>query len=259
MALLDLRTSNLGQEHVAHAHSHHQLILATCGTTELTIEGIGDRVTGGRGCLIPCAHHHEYQGDGRNRTLVLDVSLAALGDLHDGDGLQRLFDRPRFFPVSSRLNHLAVTLMSQLEQFPALHSEIAALLLRALYLQLEDELPGPPSAFSHGRRASERIDLERLDAWIDRHLADEIRVDQLAARCALSPGHFHALFRDLTGVTPLAHVQRRRLEHARALVRHSGLSLGHIATLVGFRDQGSFSRAYRRQFEMSPSTERRDY
>lgn len=258
MALLDLRASNLGQEHVAHAHSHHQLILATCGSTELEIEGIGGRVTGGRGCLIPCSHHHEYEGDGRNRTLVLDVSLAALGDMRDGEDLQRLFACPRFFPVSTRLNHLAATLMAQLEQFPALHSEIAALLLRALYLQLKDEVPSAASTSSLGRRSGERIDLERLNAWIDRHIADEIRVERLAALCALSPGHFHTLFRDLTGVTPVAHVQQRRLEHARSLVRHSGLSLGHIASLVGFRDQGSFSRAYRRHFETSPSIERRD-
>ncbi|NIC05949.1 AraC family transcriptional regulator [Billgrantia bachuensis] len=254
MSLLDLRASNLGQEHVAHAHTHHQLILATCGVTELDIEGIGDRVTGGRGCLIPCASHHEYEGDGRNRTLVLDVPLAALDGMRDGEDLQRLFERPRFFPVSTRLNHLAVTLMAQLEQFPALHSEIAALLLRALYLQLKDEAP---STAPFGRHASERIDLDSLDVWIDRHLADEIRVDQLAALCALSPGHFHALFRELTDATPLAYVQQRRLEHARALVRHSRLSLGHIASLVGFCDQGSFSRAYRRHFEVSPSSERR--
>ncbi len=103
---------------------------------------------------------------------------------------------------------------------------------------------------------SERLDLARLDAWLDQHLADEIRVEQLAALCALSPGHFHSCFRELTGVTPLAYVQRRRLEHARTLVRHSTLSLGHIAMLVGFRDQGSFSRAYRRYFELSPSSDR---
>ncbi|KAA0013758.1 helix-turn-helix transcriptional regulator [Billgrantia pellis] len=257
MALLELRASNLGREHVAHAHSHHQLILATCGSTELEIEGVGDRVTGGRGCLIPCASHHEYEGDGRNRTLVLDLSLASLSQWHDGDAMQRLFERPRFFDVPTRLNRLAGTLMLQLEQFPALHSEIAALLLRALYLHLEDRGSAAIASLPLAR-LNGRIDLERLNAWIDRHLGDEIHVEQLAALCALSPGHFHALFRDLTSVTPLSYVQRRRLEHARSLIRHSRLSLGHIASLVGFRDPGSFSRAYRRHFEISPSTERRD-
>jgi AraC-like DNA-binding protein len=257
MSLLDLRVLNLGHEHIAHAHTHHQLILATCGSTELEIEGRGNLVTDARGCLIPCASHHEYEGDGHNRTLVLDVSLAALGEMREGEELERLFERPCFFPVSSRLHHLAGTLMAQLDQFPELHSEIAALLLRALYLQLKEERLWGTHSGEPVRRPRERIELGRLNAWIDRHLADDIRVEQLAALCALSPGHFHALFRELTGMTPLSHVQRRRLEHARMLVRHSELSLGHVASLVGFRDQGSFSRAYRRHFAVAPSSERR--
>ncbi|PMR72596.1 AraC family transcriptional regulator [Billgrantia endophytica] len=256
MSLFDLRACTLGHEHIAHAHAHHQLILATCGVTELEIEGHGDRVTGGRGCLIPYAHHHEYEGDGENRTLVLNLPLGALGTLRDGEDMERLFDRPRFFPVPARLNQLAGTLMVQLEQYPALHSEIAALLLRALYLHLEDRTAAADPGFPFARRANERLDLARLNAWIDRHLADDIRVEQLAALCALSPGHFHACFRELTGTTPLAHVQGRRLDHARALIRHGSLSLGHIAALIGFRDQGSFSRAYRRHFDLAPSMER---
>ncbi|MGM0691926.1 MAG: AraC family transcriptional regulator [Pseudomonadota bacterium] len=257
MTSLDLRAATLGQAHVAHAHDHHQLILATCGATELAIEGRGDRITGSRGCLIPCGRHHDYRGDGRNRTFVLDIPATSLPALRDGAAIGRLFERPRFFAVPPRLNRLAASLMQQLEYCPALHSEIAALLLRALYLHLESEpLPaevGMPAAPGF----SERLDLTRLDAWIDHHLADDIRVEQLASLCALSAGHFHACFREMTGMTPLAYVQRRRLDHARTLVTHSGLSLGHIATLVGFRDQGSFSRAYRRQFAVPPSRTRR--
>ncbi len=257
MPLLDLRADNLGQTHVAHAHDHHQLILATCGATELSIEGRGDRITGSRGCLIPCGRHHDYRGDGRNRTFVLDIPATSLPALRDGEAIERLFERPRFFSVPPRLNRLAASLMHQLECCPALHSEIAALLLRALYLHLESQPLSEDTGLAPGPGFSERLDLTRLDAWIDHHLADEIRVEQLAALCALSAGHFHACFRELTGMTPLAYVQRRRLDHARTLVTHSGLSLGHIASLVGFRDQGSFSRAYRRCFEVSPSMARR--
>lgn len=254
MSLLDLRATTLEPEHVAHAHDHHQLILATRGATELSIEGRGERITGARGCLIPCACHHEYRGDGRNRTFVLDIPAATLPGLRDGERIERLFDRPRFFGVPPRLNRLADSLMLQLEACPALHSEIAALLLRALYLHLATDAPAGGASLTEPDEG--RLDLARLDAWIDRHLADEIRVERLAALCALSVGHFHARFRERTGMTPQAYVQRRRLEHARTLVHHSDLSLGHIAALVGFRDQGSFSRAYRRRFEMAPSRER---
>ncbi|WP_372610134.1 AraC family transcriptional regulator [Halomonas sp.] len=255
MSFLDLHARVLGHEHVAHAHDFHQLILATSGVTELDVEGLGERVTASRGCLIPCARHHEYQGDGMNPTLVLDIPLEGLDGLRDGRDIARLFDRPRFFSVPPRLNQLAGSLMVQLEQCPALHSEIAALLLRALYLHLAGE-PLQEAVNARLQPGSNRLDFARLDGWIDRHLADEIRVEQLSGLCALSVGHFHACFRELTGVTPLAYVQCRRLEHARTLVSHSGLSLGQIGSLVGFRDQGSFSRAYRRRFSVSPSAQR---
>ncbi|HAY15894.1 MAG TPA: AraC family transcriptional regulator, partial [Halomonas sp.] len=68
MAQFELHSRNLAPEQVAHSHDFHQLILATCGVTELAMEGQGGRVTARRGCLIPSSRHHEYQGDGSNRT-----------------------------------------------------------------------------------------------------------------------------------------------------------------------------------------------
>ena len=257
MPHLDLRATTLDREHVDHAHDFHQLILATCGVTELAMEGRGERITASRGCLIPAARHHEYLGDGRNRTLVLDIPQGSLAALRDPDRLERLFERPRFFSESPQLHELADSLMQQLEQCPALHSEIAALLLRAIHLQLDSEPLAGDGASPLARRPNERLDLSRLEAWVDRHLADEIRVEQLAALCAFSVGHFHSRFREMTGITPQAYVQQRRLRHARTLVCHSDLSLSHVASLVGFRDQGSFSRAYRRYFGTSPSADRR--
>ncbi len=256
MPHLDLRATTLDREHVDHAHDFHQLILATCGVTELAVDGEGERITASRGCLIPSSRRHDYLGDGRNRTLVLDIPRGSLVALRDGERIERLFEGPRFFSVPAQIHQLAGSLMQQLEQCPGLHSEIAALLLRAIHLHLESEPLAGDGGFPLARRPCERLDLVRLEAWVDRHLADEIRVEHLAALCALSVGHFHSRFREMTGITPQAYVQQRRLRHARTLVCHSDLSLGHVASLVGFRDQGSFSRAYRRHFETTPSADR---
>ncbi|EPC04070.1 hypothetical protein L861_01825 [Litchfieldella anticariensis FP35 = DSM 16096] len=258
MSFFHLRACTLTRQHISHEHGFHQLILATSGCTELSIEGRGEFVTSERGCLIPTTYHHEYKGDDRNRTLVLDVPLASLPVLSCGDEINRLFARPCFFSVSPKLNRLADSLMQQVEHFPELQSEIATLILRAIYLGLHDErLPADMLGSPVGVRHRRRIDLSRIDAYIDAHLADEIRVETLASLCALSAGHFHACFRDVTGTTPLGYVQGRRLDHAFSLVRHTDLALGQIASLVGFRDQGSFSRAYLRRFKMSPLADRR--
>lgn len=258
MAFFHLRACTLTRQHVSHEHSFHQLILATSGTTELSIEGRGELVTRERGCLIPTSYHHEYEGDGRNRTLVLDVPLANLSALSCADEVQRLFARPRFFMVTPKLQRLAESLMQQVEYYPELQSDIATLILRAIHLALHDSVL-PDDIVSHDavRRSRDRLDLARIDAYIDAHLADEIRIEALAGLCALSSGHFHACFREATGTTPLAYVQRRRLAHARSMIRHTDLALGRIASLVGFKDQGSFSRAYRRHFAVVPMADRR--
>ncbi|RAR61552.1 MULTISPECIES: AraC family transcriptional regulator [Halomonadaceae] len=257
MSFFSLKTCTLIEQPVAHEHGFHQLILATSGVTELSIEGRGERVTRERGCLIPSTYHHEYLGDGRNRTLVLDVPLAHLPRLSCGDEVQRLFESPRFFSVTPRLQSLAQTLMGEVEASPTLQSEIATLILRAIYLSLHERaLPKTPTSPARSPYR-ERLDLARVEAYIDRHLAEAIHVDDLAGLCALSPGHFHACFREATGETPLHFVQRRRLALAQTLLQESDFTLGQIAERIGFCDQGSFSRAYRRTFQHTPSEYRR--
>lgn len=255
MSFFNLRACTLMQHHVAHEHAFHQLILATSGVTELTIEGRGERITRERGCLIPSTYHHEYTGDGCNQTLVLDIPLLNLALTSCADEVGRLFERPRFFEVPPELHQLTQGVLPQVERRPALHSEIATLILRAIYLNLHDDTLDVVACPAREQR--ERLDRERLDRYIDAHLGEAIQVDDLAALCALSPGHFHACFREALGITPQAYVQQRRLLHARLLIETTAQPLGQIAMQIGFRDQGSFSRAYRRAFDVPPSQHRR--
>jgi AraC-like DNA-binding protein len=257
MAFVHLRASTLTRSRVAHEHAYHQLILATSGVTELSIEHTGERITAERGCLIPSTYHHEYIGDGNNRTLVLDLPLASIAAFGCGDELDRLFSRPCFYSVSTQLHDLAHGLMKQVEKTPHLQSDIACLLLRALYHQLyNDDAITTSRDMAHRLKGRDRIDMTRIDQFIDVHLAHPITVDALAELCALSPGHFHSCFRQVCRQTPLHYVQQRRLAHARSLILDTHLPLASVADLVGFRDQGSLSRAFRRQFGLSPSQAR---
>ncbi|HET8791456.1 MAG TPA: AraC family transcriptional regulator [Modicisalibacter sp.] len=256
MSFFNLRACTLMQHHVAHDHPYHQLILATSGVTELSIEGRGERITHERGCLIPSTYHHSYIGDGRNRTLVLDVPLINLALTSCADEVSRLFERPSFFAIPPELHQLTQGLLPQIECHPTLHSEIATLILRAIYLNLHDQDLGRPLARDAKGRQHERLDRERLDRYIDVHLGEAITVDDLAALCALSPGHFHCCFREALGITPQAYVLQRRLAHAKCLMENTSQPLGQIASHVGFADQGSFSRAYRRIYDITPSAHR---
>lgn len=98
--------------------------------------------------------------------------------------------------------------------------------------------------------------LASVQDYIDHHLASPLAVQQLAAVAGCSVGHFHRLFQQATGETPVQYLTRRRLEVALLYLRESGLPIQEIATAVGFPDPLYFSRVFRRQFGQSPSRTR---
>lgn len=60
-------------------------------------------------------------------------------------------------------------------------------------------------------------------------------------------------FKRLFGVTVGEFERGLRLERARTLLQRQDLPIGHIATLVGYEDPGSFSKAFKLEYGMLPS------
>ncbi|MCC5810683.1 MAG: helix-turn-helix domain-containing protein [Ectothiorhodospiraceae bacterium] len=255
MPLFEVRVDTLSRHHVSHEHDFHQLVLCTFGETDLSIEGTQQQITPEYGCIIPCSHHHEYEGDGRNRTLVLDMPLSTPRSTAFRDEACRLFDQPRFFRVDPALRELTGALMTQLERNPAMQDEVGAVIVRALCTSLGSK-PVQHKA-SRQTRPHPRIDLRLINAFIDAHMDRTLTVAHLADACAISASHLHAIFRDRLDVTPHAYIQLRRLEQGRRLIRDTDWPLGVISRQIGFADQSSFSRACRRYLGVAPSRLRR--
>ncbi len=90
--------------------------------------------------------------------------------------------------------------------------------------------------------------------YINRHLEDDIRLEDLAAEAAFSPFHFHRLFTALVGEPVAAYIRRLRLERAASdLVVYSSRSITEIAQRNGFSSSAVFARAFRERFSMSAS------
>ena len=92
--------------------------------------------------------------------------------------------------------------------------------------------------------------------YLQRHLADTLRIPELAALVNLSPSRFRDLFRAQLGVGPAEYLQRLRLRRARLLIEGTFLSVKEVMALVGYNDASHFSREFRRQHGISPSAVR---
>jgi AraC-like DNA-binding protein len=94
-------------------------------------------------------------------------------------------------------------------------------------------------------------------AYIHGHYAESISRTDLARHVALSEDYLTACFRKELGVTPIAYLNRYRVNQARQLLTGTSKSITEIALEVGFSDSSYFSRVFRREVGISPEAYRR--
>jgi len=94
------------------------------------------------------------------------------------------------------------------------------------------------------QKAAERV-VASLDEALD--------LEQLAKFAALSPFHFHRIFRGLIGETPLELHRRLRLERAAFRLLTEQTSITAIAVDAGYDTHEAFTRAFRARYANSPT------
>lgn len=101
--------------------------------------------------------------------------------------------------------------------------------------------------------------LRRARDHADRHYAEPLDLDRLAAVAGLSKYHFLRLFKATYGLTPGDYVTQRRIERAQDLLRATNLTVTEVCHAVGFSSLGSFSSRFRALVGESPSAFQRRY
>ena len=94
------------------------------------------------------------------------------------------------------------------------------------------------------QRAVERV-VADLDGALD--------LQALARTAALSPFHFHRVFRGMVGETPLELHRRLRLERAAWQLANDDVPVTTVAFAAGYETHESFTRAFRVHYDCSPS------
>jgi transcriptional regulator GlxA family with amidase domain len=85
-----------------------------------------------------------------------------------------------------------------------------------------------------------------LPAWIFSHLSDDLSIDVLAQRAAMSRRNFTRLFHEAFGKTPAQFVAEARIAEAQQRLLVPRNSIESIAQSLGFRSADVFSLAFER-------------
>ena len=134
---------------------------------------------------------------------------------------------------------------------------------RMIALQVARELvmflkrPGGQSQFSAQLAAQvDAGDPDRfgeLTRWIAAHLADDLSVELMADKIAMSPRNFARRFIEAMNVTPIKYVQTLRVDAARRLLSESALPVARIAERCGFASSEAMRLAFHRHLNVTPA------
>jgi len=117
-------------------------------------------------------------------------------------------------------------------------------------------------SLGYGSREAEHYDrlavMNRSIDYINRHLAEDMTLSEIAAVAGLSPNYFTARFKEAMGISLWEYVTERRVEAVMVLIdRDPGQSMLDIANACGFHNTANFNKAFKKRTGMTPREYRR--
>ncbi|MCC5844327.1 MAG: helix-turn-helix domain-containing protein [Verrucomicrobia bacterium] len=118
------------------------------------------------------------------------------------------------------------------------------------HLLLADAVAARSPADARARHVEQRID--RSVAWMREQLHQTVRLADCARAAGMSPSHYSAEFRRVTGIPPLKYFNRLRLRKASEMLDAGDIPVQDIADRLGYANPFHFSKAFRSFTGLSP-------
>jgi transcriptional regulator GlxA family with amidase domain len=116
-----------------------------------------------------------------------------------------------------------------------------------------------PYMIFEGRSDHGDGDIQRAQQWLSEHFAVASPVDEMIRRSRLAERTFKRRFVSATGLTPIAYVQRLRIEDAKRRLERTDAPVDEISWRVGYEDAAFFRRLFKRTTGLAPGAYRRRF
>ncbi len=101
------------------------------------------------------------------------------------------------------------------------------------------------------------VSIGQVTDFINSHYDEDLTLSSAAERFNMSLGHLSSRFHKETGMTFSEYLTRRRLEHAKLILRSTEMTIAMVAEDCGIPDNNYFSRLFRKYEGMTPLEYRR--
>ena len=231
-------------------HNYDEIVLFIGGEAQLISKNIQLSLLPKTLILIPREHFHQFivAKDENYHRCILDFREAPeLGPLIS-DVMSSVTVIPN---PSERVLSVFDCLMQATNS--SLSEKEKTLLLRAALVQLLVEQKLLSSKPIREFVTVSKLTRDALD-YIDAHLAQELKLEGIAAFLNVSVSSLSHHFRKELNISVYRYISEKRLSSARQYIE-KGTTLGNAAALSGFKDYSGFFRLYKSYYGKTPSGE----
>lgn len=247
-----------------HNHYFCELILVREGTCRVVRSGIEHRMNAGEAVYIPpfVPHSVDFSDD---LPVVLDILKFSVTRLKEMPVLLADF---RVLSMDASSLHLPIHMSvgdvrkyyldqilleclqeTERKEF-AYDLRIRAMIywiitaLARFWLEKREAYPRPGSPRKNPVMA--------LPTYIEEHIAEPLKVEELASMLGFSYPWFAKCFRDVFGIGCKQFIERVRIEYVEQYLVHSDLDLEEISKRTGFTDSSHMVKSFRKLRNMTP-------
>lgn len=142
----------------------------------------------------------------------------------------------------------------------ARHAGAAAAQAIARFFALQWHQDGlAPYIVFEGRRDHGDTAIQAAQDWISSHFSVANPIEEMFRRAGLTERTFKRRFTHATGVSPIAYVQRLRVEEAKRRLERTDASVDEISWQVGYEEPAFFRRLFKRMTGLAPGSYRRRF
>ena len=94
--------------------------------------------------------------------------------------------------------------------------------------------------------------------YLNKHFTEPVNIKEIALQCHLSEKYFIHHFTEMVGISPKKYIIECRMRYAEELLRATNQKISDIATHIGYTDAYSFSKAFHKRYNQSPSEFRKN-
>jgi AraC-like DNA-binding protein len=215
-----------------HSHEFNQLVLPLRGVINISVGNFNGKVAPSECVVVKADEEHLFTAVTEARFVVVDMENLPLNILSA---------HCIVFTINASFRSYLAFIENQLEN--TVNAQLEQTMFEMFSLLLTEQALLPKVENRIGTAIS----------FIEKNIAEQLRIKHLAASAFLSETQFKKLFKQQTGSTVMKYVTKHRMEKAQALLTHTDYPLPIIGEKVGYKERSAFSRKFSQYFGLPPT------